>query len=132
MSTGQFEYIEINRKALEKLETARILLDNNRFDDAVSRAYYAVFHIISALLLSKGLVYSSHSQVIGSFNREFVKSAIFPSDFSVKVRELFKLRQAGDYSIDPSIDKELAIHSVKDAEIIIRQAAEYLKSTGKL
>lgn len=59
-------------KAREKLKTARIDFDNERYDDSVSRSYYAVFHAISAVLLSKGLHFSSHSQTIGAFNKEFI------------------------------------------------------------
>ena len=51
-------------KAESKLETANIALTNHQYDDAVSRSYYAVFHAISALLFTKGLSFSSHSQTI--------------------------------------------------------------------
>jgi len=43
------------KKAQEKLKTAEIEHDAARYDDSVSRAYYGVFHAISAVLLSKGL-----------------------------------------------------------------------------
>lgn len=36
------------KKAKEKLKTAEIEYDAERYDDSVSRAYYAVFHAISA------------------------------------------------------------------------------------
>ena len=39
---------------------------------AVSRAYYAAFHAVSAALLSRGETYSRHGQVLGAFNRAFV------------------------------------------------------------
>lgn len=41
-------------KAGEKLSVPEMLLANGAWDDAVSRAYYAAFHAISALHLSKG------------------------------------------------------------------------------
>lgn len=132
MSTDREVFSEIYNKAINKLETSRILLDNNRFDDSVSRAYYAVFHIISALLLSKDLVFSSHSQLIGAFNREFIKSGILPADMAEKTRNLFKLRQSGDYSIDPDIDRIIAERSYSDATYIITSVAGYLKSTNLL
>lgn len=59
-------------KSREKLETAQIDFDNGRHNDSVSRSYYAVFHAISAVLLSKGLHFSSHGQTIGAFNKEFI------------------------------------------------------------
>lgn len=132
MSTDREVFSEMYNKAINKLETSRILLDNNRFDDSVSRAYYAAFHIISALLLSKDLVFSSHSQLIGAFNREFIKSGILPADMAEKTRNLFKLRQSGDYSINPDIDRIIAERSYSDATYIIAGIAEYLKSTDQL
>jgi len=86
MTEKKYEVASIYKKALEKIETAQLLLKNLRNDDAVSRAYYAVFHGISAVLLSKGIAFSSHSQVIGVFNREFVKTGVFPADFSKRFR----------------------------------------------
>ncbi|MFO0793750.1 MAG: HEPN domain-containing protein [Candidatus Brocadiaceae bacterium] len=86
-------------KAREKLKTAKIDFDNERYDDSVSRSYYAVFHGISAVLLSKGLHFSSHGQTIGAFNKEFIKSKAFSASFTKKIEKLFNRRQIGDYSI---------------------------------
>jgi uncharacterized protein (UPF0332 family) len=98
----------------------------------VSRAYYAVFHGISAVLLSKGIAFSSHSQVIGVFNREFVKTGVFPADFSKKIQALFDCRQMGDYSIDSSIDHELAKTLTGDAGLIVEMIGKHLESIGAL
>jgi uncharacterized protein (UPF0332 family) len=106
-------------KAHGKLEAARILLDAGRPDDAVSRAYYAVFNAMSALLYKHGLVFSSHGQVIGAFNREFVKTGIFPSGFSRQITGLFEDRQAGDYDPAPSITSEAAEIHLKNAAFIL-------------
>ena len=106
-------------RASEKLDSARLLHDNGRYDDAVSRAFYSVFHAISAVLLARELVFSSHAQIIGAFNKEFIKTGIFPSDFSRKIQALFDLRQAGDYAFDPHIDRELSAEQITNAEIMI-------------
>ncbi len=89
-------------KAREKLKTAQIDFNNERYDDAISRTYYAVFHAISAALLSKGLHFSSHGQTIGAFNREFIKTKKFPSSFSKTIKKLFRERQMGDYDVQSS------------------------------
>jgi len=81
----KIELSQILMKAESKLKTAKIDFENGQYGDAISRAYYAVFHAISAVLLSKQLVFSSHSQVIGAFNKEFVKEGIFHKD----LRQLF-------------------------------------------
>ena len=61
------ELIAIFEKSESKLKTAKINLENGQFADAISSAYYAVYHIITACLLTKSLSFSSHSQVIGAF-----------------------------------------------------------------
>lgn len=75
-------------KARKKLTTARTNFDNDQYDDAVSRTYYGVFHAISAVLLSKGLHFSSHGQTTGEFNREFIKNKKFPTSFSETLKKL--------------------------------------------
>ena len=42
-------------KSIEKRNNSKIIFENKIFDAAVSRAYYAVFHIISAVLFTKGI-----------------------------------------------------------------------------
>ena len=58
------------RKAREKLASARKNLDSGFYGDVASRAYYAAFHAISAVLADRGLTFSSHAQTLGAFNRE--------------------------------------------------------------
>ena len=68
-------------KAHENLATAQHDFDGGFYDGSVSRSYYAVFHAMTATLFSKGLHFSRHGQVIGAFNREFIKTGIFPKSF---------------------------------------------------
>ncbi len=112
-------------KAHTKLKAAKILFDAGQFDDAVSRAYYAVFNAMTALLYKKGLVYSSHGKVIGAFNREFVKTGILPSGVTRQINGLFEDRQSGDYDPIPSISSETA-------EIHITNAASLVAAIDKL
>ncbi|MDJ1183791.1 HEPN domain-containing protein [Roseofilum casamattae] len=60
-------------KARRSLQGAELLVENGLPELAVSRAYYAMFYIASAFLLSKELSFSSHSAVIGAFGREFAR-----------------------------------------------------------
>src|SRR3989338_8359827 len=95
-------------KARSKLKTAQIDFDNARYDDSVSRSYYAVYHAISAVLLSKGLHFSSHGQTIGAFSREFVKTKTFPAAFTKMIEKLYNERQTGDYDFESHIDEQVA------------------------
>jgi uncharacterized protein (UPF0332 family) len=115
-------------KTRDKMETAKMNFENGKFDDTVSRSYYAVFYAISAVLFSRGLSFSTHAQVIGAFNREFVKTGIFPSTYTKMTKELFNERQTGDYDFDSWIDEETARESIEHAETIITGIEQYLNT----
>lgn len=116
----------ILEKADSKLKTARIDFNAGQFDDSVSRSYYSVFHALTACLLQKGLSFSSHSQVIGAFNREFIKSGTFPPNFSKDIQALFDDRQSGDYDVYSPISRETAELDLERAEKILDSAREFL------
>lgn len=65
-------------KAERMLEGAKSAHGAGFYEDAVSRAYYAAFHAVSAALASKHLSFSSHGQTLGAFNREFVATGMVP------------------------------------------------------
>lgn len=74
-------------KAHRKLRVARKNFADGFYEDAVSRAYYAMFHAAKALLLTKHLDAKTHSGLINLFNQHYKhhfshgKSA-FPADLS--------------------------------------------------
>lgn len=48
------------------------------------RAYYAIFHAISAIHVLDGNSYKRHKDAIGNFNKNYVKTGIFPKDYNKK------------------------------------------------
>ncbi len=115
-------------KAEKKLCAARRDFEDGFFGEASSCSYYAVFHAISAVLASRGLTFSSHAQVIGAFNKEFVKTALFPIDTTRKLQRLFEDRQTSDYDCVEEIDNETARADIEDATALITLCRTYLKS----
>ena len=119
-------------KARGKLKTAQIDFDNERYDDSVSRSYYAVFHAISAVLLSKGLHFSSHGQTMGAFNKEFIKSNVFSASFTKVIENLFSGRQIGDYDIGNYLGADIAKEDLEETEKIIDACETYLATIYKV
>jgi uncharacterized protein (UPF0332 family) len=62
----------------------------------MNRLYYAMFYAVLALLQAKHLGTSKHSGAIALFDREFVKTGIFPKELSMALHRAFALRQKGD------------------------------------
>ncbi len=96
---------EIMNKSRRSLEDAILLNKKGSYDSAASLAYYAVFHAIQALLLTKGLAFSKHSQVKGAFNKNFIHTGILPKNFTRIIERLFKDRHIGDYAYGEHINK---------------------------
>ena len=61
-------------KALNSIEAAEGILEMDKPEIAVGRAYYARFYIAEALLHEKGLDFNTHGQVIGAYGKEFAKT----------------------------------------------------------
>ena len=82
-------------KSSRTLDAARAVIEGGFYDDASSRAYYAAFHAVSAALAGRGLFFTSHGQVIGAFNREFVKTGLSPAEAFQKIRRLDERQARG-------------------------------------
>ena len=105
--------------ARERLESACILLENEKYADAVGRAYYSMFFGARALLFQKGIHPRTHRGLISQFSLEMIKNGKFP-------RELFDLltraqedREQADYGFKINIDK-------KEADLIIQGSKKFL------
>jgi len=114
------------RKASERLASARRDLEAECYEDAASRAYYAAFHSVCAVLASHGLTFSSHAQTLGAFNREFVKTGLFPADSFRNLQRLLDDRHVADYSWNLTVERETAERDVADAEGLVTACREYI------
>ena len=81
----------------EKLDSAKILLENSKFKDSISRSYYAMFTAARALLATKHLDSSKHTGVVSLFNQHFVKTGIVTNDLGRMLMKGKDLRQDGYY-----------------------------------
>lgn len=83
--------------AKEDLNSAKILRDANSYKGANNRTYYAVFHAINAIHALSGVAYKRHKDAIANFNKEYVKTNIFPREMGRKIAGIEEIRHASDY-----------------------------------
>ena len=114
-------------KAEEDIDTAAELLSLNRFRAAVNRAYYALFSITSAVLLTKKLERSKHAGVEAAFNQHFIKTKIIEIEYGKIFDYARKKREESDYTSKATIDRETAERVVQDAKKFMQRMKEYLK-----
>ena len=106
-------------RAYETLEEARILFDKNHFHGSVNRIYYAMFYAVSALALHNGFSTSSHSQLRGYFNREFVKTGKVPVSLGRSFGFAYDNRTKGDYQDLVQFDGGQIEELLQDAKTFI-------------
>jgi uncharacterized protein (UPF0332 family) len=93
-------------KAKNAAEDARFLFENNKLHLAVSRIYYAVFYILSALALKKRFQTRKHQQLIGWFNKNYIKVGIIDKKYGQFVHKSYDERSQADYADYVEFDKE--------------------------
>ena len=76
-------------KAERPFGAAERLLEAEDTDFAASRAYYGNFYVSEALLLSKGLAFSRHAQVISQYGLYFAKNEVLDPRFHRLMRRAF-------------------------------------------
>lgn len=85
------------RKACELMHDVDVLIENELWNSAVNRMYYACFHIVSALLVLHGMEVKSHMGVRQAFGLHFVKSGQLPLECGRVFSKLYDKRQSSDY-----------------------------------
>lgn len=119
-------------KAEEDIKTARELLSLKRYRAAVNRAYYSLFSITTAVLLTKKLERSKHSGIEAAFNQYFIRNKIIEVEYGKIFDYVRRKREECDYNAKIIIDKETAENIVKDSRKFIRRMKEYFKSISGL
>ena len=65
---------------------------------AANRYYYACFHAIQALFISKGINSHTHAGINTQFSLHFVKTGIVDAHYGSFLARMFQLRQKADYN----------------------------------
>lgn len=117
---------ELLDKSERSIDAAKLLLSDGYPDFAASRAYYAMFYALQALMLDRNLSYSKHSGVIGAFGREFVKSGIFDIRFHRVILSAFDLRNTGDYGNSQAVSDDKSAQTIAEAAELLEAIKRYL------
>ena len=113
-------------KSEKYLHSAALLIQSKDFDSSVSRSYYAMFYAAEALLLSRGLVFSSHRGVISGFGEQLIKPGILEKDYGRMLNRAFSKRQLGDYEHGFVITEPEAIEILEDGKRFLQAISSAL------
>lgn len=108
------------KEAEERLSTAKLLHEEGRYKDTVSRAYYSMLHSAKAILLTKDSRPKTHAGIASELGKLFGKE--LGSKLTSKFVTIQQLREDADYGLGTDIDIERANEAVKTAEKFLSEA----------
>ena len=85
------------RKANQLLYDVDVLIENELWNSAINRMYYACFHAVSALLIKNGIQVKTHMGVRQAFGLHFVKTGMISLEFGRVFSRIYDKRQSSDY-----------------------------------
>jgi len=115
-------------KARDCLEASELLLSANSYANSVNRSYYAIYHAVRAVLITVGFSSKTHSGNIGEFRRLFIKTGIFPKEFSDIIGSAFDVRNNSDYEDFYIVSKDAVSKQADNARVFLEAVEEYIEA----
>ncbi len=117
-------------RANEALRGAETLIQAGLHRDAVSRAYYAAFHGLRALLFARGLEARTHAGTLHLFNLEYLRPGLLPSSHNRLLAGLQRSREIADYDAAATFSGDDARAALDDAKTFVADAVGQLRKEG--
>ena len=115
-------------KAEEALTDARDALRQGKYANAANRSYYAFFHAVRARFALEARDFRKHSGVIAGFQKDYIKTGLFPVEMGKQLQSAFNLRTQSDYRDFYVLTKEKVSVQVENAETFVDTLKRYLLS----
>ena len=116
-------------QARDTIEVVDLLIRNDKLSTAVNRIYYGMFYSLLALALQFNFETSKHQQLIGWFNKEFIRSGLIEREFGRILRDAFKNRTSGDYDTFVAFDHGEVLLFYSDMKSFIEQIEIFIKES---
>lgn len=113
--------------AKSDIKSAEILLKAGEYRGANNRAYYGVYHAISAIHALDGNAYKRHKDALANFNKNYIRTEIFPKTLGRRIAEAEEIRHASDYDDFYIATREEAEEQINTAIELVETIEQYLK-----
>lgn len=113
-------------KAKETLKSAKLLYVNNDLIGANNRAYYSIFYAIRAVLALERIDFKKHKDVIAYFNKNYIKTEIFPRKIGSKIAQTQTVRERSDYDDQYVPSNEKTEEQIETATELINFVEQFL------
>ena len=105
-------------KASRALAAAEAIVETDP-DSAASRAYYAAFHGVTAVLASHGLSFTKHTAVRAALHRDLIQAQLLPTELGRDYDFLLDLRETADYGGVAETTRASAVRAIQKTKAIL-------------
>lgn len=112
-------------KARSVQTEGRLLFDHNMLSASVNRIYYSMYHALSSLAIHAGFSTGKHGQLIGWFNKEYVKNGKVDSSFSKMITKAFEKRMDSDYD-------DFSVFSNEEVQLMLLENEMFIQMIDEL
>ena len=113
-------------KARHEIQSGTILLEETLYNQAVGRAYYAIFHGMRAVLALDEFDSKKHSGVIAYFNQHYIHTERFEKKYGRIIKDAEMLRNDSDYKDFFEADETVARQQIEQAQEFVAAIERYL------
>jgi len=119
-------------QAKETVSEAELLIAHGKYRAAVNRIYYGMFYALSALGHACDFSTSRHGQLIGWFNKNFIKERVFDRKYGKMLREAFEIRNRGDYDAFVEFSRADVLRHFEEMKEFIDILEQYIEDMTRV
>jgi len=117
--------------ALYRIDRARLCLQDAQtpgvsFEAAANRSYYCIFNAMRAVLSLDRFDSKKHSGIIDAFRKGYIRTGVFPADFSDIIKNAFEIRLESDYEAFYIVSKSDVAAQVDNAKTFLEAVEKYV------
>jgi len=113
------------QKANQALDDASYLLEDDRVEAAMNRAYYAAFHAARAALLTEGEEPTSHAGILSRFSYHFVRTGRISEEVGKVLARAETDRNRADYDA-------FSVFEIQAAEDLVGDVSQFIEAVGQV
>lgn len=131
MSLSDNERLIIVKREMEKakrtFDDTVFNANEDKWEAAANRLYYALFHAVSALLIYDGYNVKSHRGIMALFGEHYIRTGIFDKKDGSLFSDLVIMRDNADYNCFFEADKEKIQPFIEPTRLMIEKVDNYIK-----
>ena len=113
-------------KAYRILSEADDMVEQKRWDIAANRYYYACYHILQALFISKGLSAKTHDGSLTHLGQDFIMPGLIDKKFGRFFARMVQLRHKADYNSIAEVTEAEVLEMAPLSKEFVEQVKEIL------